>query len=182
MRLFVGIDMPAAIKDATAALIERIRPWASDAKWVPRDNLHVTLSFLGEVKEERLPELESALTKAAASVPGPIPTAPQGSGAFPSARRARVLWVGLEDEGGKLAGLAAAVTAALEPLGFLPEKRAWAAHLTLARFRVPGDARALLEEPVPGDAFEVAETTLFRSKLARPAPAYEPLRRFPLGR
>ena len=181
MRLFVGIDMPPAIKDEMAALIERLRPAAPEAKWVPRDNLHVTLSFLGEVKEERLEDLEPALAGAAGSVPGPIPTGVEGSGAFPSARRARVLWVGLEDGAGRLAALAAAVASALEPLGFPPEKRLWAAHLTLARFRVPGNAAALLETAVPALRFEVAEATLFRSRLARPAPRYEPLRLFSLG-
>ncbi len=180
MRLFVGIDMPAAVKDQMAALIEHLRPGAPDAKWVPRDNLHVTLSFLGEVREEG--EIGAAVASAAASVQGPIPTALDESGAFPSPRRARVLWVGLEDGEGRLVALANAVAAALEPLGFPREKRAWTAHLTLARFRLPGNVTAMLEEPIPGLPFEVREATLFRSKLARPAPTYEPLQSLPLGR
>lgn len=181
MRLFVGIDMPAVIKDEMAELVERLRPGSPDAKWVPRDNLHVTLSFLGEVREERVGAVESAIGEAALSQQGPIPTALDGSGAFPSPRRARVLWVGLDDRAGRLVALADAVATSLEPLGFPPEKRAWTAHLTLARLRVPGNVSALLDEAVPSPPFEVHEVTLFRSHLARPAPRYEPLLRIPLG-
>ncbi|MFY9585932.1 MAG: RNA 2',3'-cyclic phosphodiesterase [Actinomycetota bacterium] len=180
MRLFVGIDMPAAVKDEIAGLIERLRvTGVPDAKWVPRDNLHVTLSFLGEVREEG--EIGPTLADAVASVRGPIPTAFDRSGAFPLARRARVLWVGLEDGEGRLVALANAVATALEPLGFPPEKRAWTPHLSLARFRVPANVSALVTEPVPALPFEVREATLFRSRMSRPAPVYEPLRRFPLG-
>ena len=181
MRLFVGIDMPAAVKDEMAALIERLRmTGVPDAKWVPRDNLHVTLSFLGEVREEG--KIGATLADAVASVHGPIPTALAGSGAFPLARRARVLWVGLEDGEGQLAALANTVATAVEPLGFPPEKRAWSAHLTLARFRVPANVSALITEPFPALPFEVREVTLFRSRLSRPAPVYEPLQRLPLNR
>lgn len=182
MRLFAGIDMPPPVKDAMAALIEKLRPRAPDAKWVPRDNLHVTLSFLGEVPEDRLGEIGGALTEAAKAVAGPIPTAVQGSGAFPSPRRARVLWVGLEDGVGRLVKLADEVATSLEPLGFPHEKRDWTAHLTLARFRTPASVAQLLDEPVPTLPFEVPEVTLFRSRLARPAPTYEALHRFALGR
>lgn len=181
MRLFVGIDLPPAIKDELARVIDALRSGSPDPKWVPRDNLHLTLSFLGEVREERLDEIGSAVAEAAGSVPGPIATSLHGSGAFPSARRARVLWVGLRDDDGRLVRLAGAVSSSLEPLGFPKEKRAWTPHLTLARFRVPGNATALLGETIPAAAFEVPGATLFRSRLARPAPTYEALERFPLG-
>lgn len=177
----MGIDLPSKIKIDLAALIDMLRPAAPQAKWVPRDNLHLTLSFLGEVKEERLEEMRSALARAALSIPGPIETSLKESGAFPSVRRARVLWVGLADQDGRLGALAGAVASGLEPLGFAPEKRAWTPHLTLARFRVPGDASQLLGAMVPETAFAIPEATLFRSRLARPAPAYEALERFPLG-
>jgi 2'-5' RNA ligase len=93
-----------------------------------------------------------------------------------------VLWVGLEDGEGRLAALAAAVAEALRPIGFPPEKRAWAAHLTLARLRTPANVATVLDEPVPTIPFKVAEVTLFRSRLARPSPTYETLTRLPLAR
>jgi 2'-5' RNA ligase len=181
MRLFVGLALPDEIKDELAALIERMRAAAPDAKWVPRDNLHLTFSFLGEVGEERVPAIADALRGAAASVRGPIPTRLHGTGAFPSPRRARVVWVGLDDGEGRIGKLAEAVATAVEPLGYPKEKRPWTAHLTLARLRVPGNVSELLGETVAESSFNVSEVTLYRSRLARPAPHYEPLQRFPLA-
>jgi 2'-5' RNA ligase len=181
MRLFVGVDLPGEIKDALWALEERLRPQAPEAMWVPRDNNHLTMSFLGEVVEGRVPPILEALRATAMEASGPIETALDGVGAFPSDRRARVLWAGLEDGQDRLGPLARAVASALEPLGFPPEKRAWTPHLTIARFRTPGDARGLVTadlDPVP---FTVPAITLFRSHLARPAPRYEILATSGLG-
>lgn len=182
MRLFVGVDLPGEVKDALAALIERLREHAPDAKWVPRDNLHLTMSFLGEVEERRVPLILDALTDAGAGQPGWIETALHGSGAFPSPRRARVLWAGLDDADGRLASLADAVASTLEPIGFARERRAWTPHLTIARFRTPGDATAMAETPVDPIAFTVRAITLFRSRLGRPAPRYEIVATRGLGR
>jgi RNA 2',3'-cyclic 3'-phosphodiesterase len=181
VRLFVGIELPGEAKDELAGLIERLHGAAPDAKWVPRDNLHCTLSFLGEVAEERIAPIEDALGAAVADVGGPIGTSLAGIGAFPSARRARVLWAGLEDGDSALARTAERVASALEPHGFARDRRAWTPHLTLARFRVPVDATALLEAEVHALAFAISEVTLFQSRLARPSPAYTPLRRFRFG-
>jgi 2'-5' RNA ligase len=181
MRLFAGVDLPGEVKDVLSTLVERLRPDAPDAKWVPRDNLHLTMSFLGEVDEARAPEIVDALTEAAANEPGPIDTALEGTGAFPSVRRARVLWVGLEDPDGRLAALARAVAAGLEPLGFPRETRPWTPHLTIARFRAPADATSMAGARVEHMTFAVPAITLFRSRLARPSPKYEPLAARPIG-
>jgi RNA 2',3'-cyclic 3'-phosphodiesterase len=182
MRLFVGVDLPGGVKDALWALTERLREHAPDAKWVPRENLHLTMSFLGEVDESRVPPILDALTEAGAPQPGPISTVLKGAGAFPSPRRARVMWAGLTDEDGRLASLAAALASALEPLGFPKEKRTWTPHLTIARFRAPADATPMLGTEAEPIAFAVPALTLFRSRLARPAPLYEVVAMRGIGR
>lgn len=180
MRLFVAVDLPATVKDELGRVIERARPSMPDAKWVPRDNLHLTLSFLGEVAEERVDGIVEALRGAAGSL-RPFTASLAGSGAFPTKRRARVLWIGLESDQDQLPALANAVAGALEPLGFPREARAWTAHLTLARLRTPGDVSGVLPIPVEPNTIDVTAVTLFRSRLARPAPRYEPVARVPLG-
>jgi RNA 2',3'-cyclic 3'-phosphodiesterase len=181
MRLFVGVDLPGEVKDALWGVEERLRSRLPDARWVPRDNLHLTMSFLGAVADERVGVIRETLAGVAGAAPGVIPTALAQTGAFPKARRARVLWIGLIDDGGALRALAGSVASALEPLGFEAEKRPWAPHLTVARFRNTTDAASLITEPVPAVAFDVDALTLFRSRLGRPAPVYEPIERIALG-
>ncbi|HJR19354.1 MAG TPA: RNA 2',3'-cyclic phosphodiesterase, partial [Actinomycetota bacterium] len=67
MRLFVAVDLPATVKDELDRLIAALRPSIPDAKWVPRDNIHLTLSFLGEVGDERVEPIVEALRGVAAS-------------------------------------------------------------------------------------------------------------------
>jgi len=102
-------------------------------------------------------------------------------GAFPSPRRARVLWVGLDDPDRRLAAIAASLDERLAR-DFPPEKRAFAAHLTVARF----DPAVVVEDDVAGltvesRPFAVDRVVLYRSHLRRPAPVYEPLATFGLG-
>lgn len=180
MRLFVAVDLPATAKDELERVVERLRPSMPDAKWVPRDNIHLTLSFLGEVAEERIDGIVTALGDAVGSL-RPFGANLAGSGAFPSRRRARVLWAGLESDQDQLPALADAVAAALDPLGFAREARAWTAHLTLARFRTPADVSGLLPIAIEPNTVAVKDVTLFRSRLARPAPRYESVARVPLA-
>ena len=102
-------------------------------------------------------------------------------GAFPSPRRARVLWAGLDDPQARLVGLAGALDRLMER-EFPAEKRPFSAHLTVARFR----EQASLDEEALGidvasEPFPVEALTLYRSHLQRPAARYEALRSFPLG-
>ncbi len=180
MRLFVAIALPAAIKDELGALIESQRGALPTAKWVPRENLHLTLSFLGEVSEERVDAIVTALANAVAGV-APFEARLGGTGAFPTPRRARVYWAGLEAPEGRLHGVADAVAASVEPLGFPPEARAWTPHVTLARMRAPGSLTGLPAVSPDPLAFSVSEVTLFRSRLSRPAPRYQPVAGVPFG-
>jgi 2'-5' RNA ligase len=180
MRLFVALDLPDVAKDALAAVAGGVTASVPGARWVPRDNLHLTLVFLGGVDDARVPELSAALITAAKTA-APFTARLGRAGAFPSRRRARVLWIGMEDDAGALTRLAEATAAALEPLGFERERRAWTAHLTLARFRTPCDLSSSPPIEVSPLSFEVRELSLFRSRLGRPTPVYEPLARFPLG-
>ena len=118
--------------------------------------------------------------EAAASV-RPFETKLTGLGAFPARGKARVLWVGLDDRGGRMAEVAHALDAALAK-EFKPEARAFSPHLTIARSDPPlalPDGYA--ETPIEPVAFRVDRISLFRSHLRRPAPRYEPLAEFPFG-
>ncbi len=180
MRLFVAVDLPATVKDELDHAIAELRPSLPAARLVPRDNLHLTVSFLGEVGDERVAGIVAALRD---GVDGtvPFPARLAGSGAFPSARRARVLWAGLEAADDRLASVTNACIRALEPLGFPFESRPWTAHVTLARLRQPGDVTGVLPLALEPVAFQIEAVTLFRSRLGRPAPRYEAIAVIPFG-
>jgi 2'-5' RNA ligase len=181
MRLFVGFEVPAATRAAALAAVALIRERAPRARWVPEENLHVTLKFLGEVDPGLDEWVPDRIAEAAERVP-PFEVALVGLGAFRSASRARVVWAGLRDmPPGAMADAAAAVDAALAT-EFPAESRPFAAHLTLARSDPPLTLTVEdLDVALETAAWTVEHAVLFRSHLRRPAPRYEPLRRFPLG-
>ena len=180
MRLFIAVDLLDEVRRELAGVIDRLRPAAPHAKWVPPENLHLTLVFLGEVADDRLGEIELAV-RAGIAGRDPVPTSLAATGAFPRAARARVLWAGMSDEAGGLAALAESCAASMQAIGFPREARAWKPHLTLARFRDPADISRMPSAAVRPVAFAVREVTTFRSRLGRPAPRYEAVARAPLG-
>jgi 2'-5' RNA ligase len=178
LRLFVAADVPesvrALLEDATGAIRERF----PKARWVPTQNQHLTLKFLGSTWP-RLLEWVTFSVDVVAGAAEPFETRVVGLGAFPNARRARVLWAGLEDPDARFAALAASLDDALSR-EFRSEKRPFTAHLTAARFEPPVALGELLEEiDVESEPFAIDRIVLYRSHLRRPAPVYEALRTFP---
>ncbi|MCA1834609.1 MAG: RNA 2',3'-cyclic phosphodiesterase [Actinomycetota bacterium] len=179
--MFVAVDMPPAIKDAAASVIEA---WGVSApagvRWVPRENLHLTMKFLGWVADERLSDIAGAVADAVDQMVD-FSVRLGEAGAFPSARRARVLWLGLLDPAGGLVALARSLEDAFVLLGFAAEVRTFVPHLTIARLKPPSPVSVEVAVP-PTDPFVVDRVTLFESKLGRPAPTYIPLSTFPFRR
>jgi 2'-5' RNA ligase len=106
--------------------------------WVPPQNLHVTLKFLGEQPPERLTAVGAALAAPAAACQ-PFTIALKGVGAFPGVDHPRIVWIGLTEGGAEARALQESVEAALAPHGFPREERPWHPHLTIGR--VPDDRR-----------------------------------------
>jgi 2'-5' RNA ligase len=184
LRLFVAIDIPETIQRYLGDAIDTCRDVIQGAKWVDPGNLHLTLKFLGNVEEERLPAVEDALRSAVGG--GALRLSLGEAGVFPGPKRARVFWIGLEGDLPGLQRLARSIDLAMRKLRFEKEKRAFAAHVTLARLRQPGDASALLacwddlKESADKELL-VREVLLYRSVLGSTGPTYTALARLPLG-
>jgi 2'-5' RNA ligase len=160
VRAFIALRLDAAVDDAIAEFIDRLRGPRHDEsanagprdrarddgiRWVRRENFHLTLFFLGPaVARERLREVADALGAIAATTT-PFTIAARSVGAFPSPSRPQVIWVGLD--GDALVALAARVAAAVKRCGFTPERRAFTPHLTIGRIRSMRSARRL-EHPL----------------------------------
>jgi 2'-5' RNA ligase len=139
MRLFTGIDLPEDVRERLERLLMHLRP-AAHLKWSAVYNLHITLKFIGECSEEKLPQIEAALRSLTQRPP--ISMEVRGLGWFPNPRNPRVFWVAVHG-GDALQSLAHDSDDALEPLGVAKETRAFTAHLSLARIKEPTPLEAL---------------------------------------
>ena len=173
LRLFVAFDIPEEIRDSVESAVAQWRERYPRAKWVPKPNQHVTLKFLGATWP-RLVEWVRETVANAAHANEPVRTRVTGLGAFPNERRGRVLWAGLDDDGRRLARIAASLDEGLSR-EFAPEKRAFTPHLTVARFQPPVELQGLEDVRFESDPFDVDRIVLYRSHLRRPAPFYERL-------
>src|SRR5580698_9619729 len=126
MRLFTGIDLREDVRERLERLLMHLRSCAH-LKWSPVYNLHVTLKFIGDWPEDKLPELEAALRSI--SPREPIAAEVKGFGWYPNAHHPRVFWVAFQG-GDPLTALAKDIEAALGPLGIRTEERPFHAHLT----------------------------------------------------
>jgi 2'-5' RNA ligase len=188
-RLFVALDPPEPVRRRLAALAVELRRsagrHADEVRWVPPENVHLTLQFLGAVPEERVRDVE-ATVRAAAAGSRPLSLELKGAGGFPNARRPRVVWAGLAGEVVALAALVADLGRRLAPLGFAPEERPFSAHLTLGRARdgrgAPGLAGALAHAAeADGTPWRAGDVALFESHLSPKGPRYEVIARASLG-
>ena len=182
MRLFVAVDVPGRVKESLREAMVPYRDRIAGARWTSPDSWHVTLKFLGWTWPRLVGEVQRAVGEAAAAG-RPFETALTEVGAFPSPSRARVLWAGLADPEGRLAGLAGALDELLEA-HVRPEKRAFSAHLTVARVDPPANLRTLPDLvglPLGSDRFEIGELVLYRSHLSPRGARYEVIKSFDLS-
>ena len=182
VRTFVAIELPAGLRDALGSIPAAASlPAGTSVRWTPPENLHLTLRFLGDTPEEQLPPLADALDAVAAGAAS-FELELGAAGAFPEARNARVLWVGLDDADRRLRRLRNQVEAAVRGLGWKREGRRFQPHLTLARLRRPTRLPAGgWIETVPRCRFAVEEVSLVRSTLKPAGAEYDVLHRAPLA-
>jgi RNA 2',3'-cyclic 3'-phosphodiesterase len=182
LRLFVAVSVPRAQLEALDAAVAGLRADLPGARWAPLDNQHVTLKFLGSTPAELFADVAGAV-KSSADSHTPSEVALGGLGAFPSERRARVLWAGIDDPESLLTSLAASLDRAMEPLGYGIEKRPFTPHLTLARFKQPARVADVLGELDHDWAspWTVETIELYQSRLSPKGATYEALGTVPLN-
>lgn len=167
MRLFVAIDLPAELKDALASVITSLKAQGARANFTRRENMHLTLAFIGETP--RASEAIAALEGVKAL---PFRVGPEGSGCFGD-----LLWVGVRRDP-DLQRLAEKVRDALRGAGIRIDPKPFKPHITLAR-RL--DCAGKPEVEVPRVTAPVGEFVLMRSDRVDGRLVYTPVRRFPLA-
>ena len=186
-RTFCAVELPDGVKSRVAEHIKRLRDEFPRvrASWEKPEKLHVTLKFLGEIEPSRAEDLSGAAGRAAARV-GPFELTLAGAGAFPPQGPPRVLWLGIEDASGRLAGLQSSLEGECAAAGFSREPRPFNPHLTVARLRSPQGARELAdahrEASFEPQSFTVSELVVMRSELGPGGSRYTPLSHHRLGK
>jgi 2'-5' RNA ligase len=121
MRLFVGIAIVETVKSQAGRVCAEIRARIGrpgSVRWVPQDNLHLTVRFIGHVPDDRATEVLRALD--APVVAPPFDIAFAGCGRFPPRGAPRVLWMGVTRGMAPLAALHQEFNRRLTPLGYRP--------------------------------------------------------------
>ena len=134
VRTFVGIRVGRVVRRRLHALGTELKSGDPALKLPAIEDIHLTLQYLGNTPQEDIAPLGEAMAEAAEGF-GPIEVLYRGLGAFPNAERPRVLWAGIEEPDGenRIGALAKAVGRSLRSVGYRPEKRAFHAHVTVAR-------------------------------------------------
>jgi RNA 2',3'-cyclic 3'-phosphodiesterase len=182
-RLFVGVELSERVRTALGPALESMQAAArhGELRLIGPERWHLTLQFLGSVEPERVQEILAACARTAQASEG-FEIRFAGIGAFRSARAATVVWIGVQAGGAELGALAERLMAQTERLGFERERRAYRAHLTIARSKQPRDLSALLATVnVSPTAMTVDALTLFRSHPDAAGSRYEALGRLALG-
>jgi len=132
IRTFVAIPLSDEVSRKAIRLIEKLRHPGDGIKWVPTDNLHLTLKFLGEVDNTEVPAVCNVIQDVCGDRE-PFELHFAGTGGFPSLDRPRVLYAGIEDQTGSLTEIVSELDLGYADLGFKPESRDYTPHLTLGR-------------------------------------------------
>ncbi len=185
MRLFTGIPIDQRVVRNLQQVLAPMRT-AANLNWSPPENFHITSKFIGEWPENRLTEVQAALS--AIEPPGKPAIAISGFGFFPNPHHPRVLFAGVHSGPG-LTELAKRTGLALEPLGFQREETPYSPHLTLARIGDKGNRESVrtLREYISSmtnldfGSFVAESFFLFLSKPGRGGSVYTRLTAYPLG-
>jgi 2'-5' RNA ligase len=185
IRAFLAIDLPASLRPVLSWAQEELKKSGADVKWVPVGNIHITLKFFGNITDQQVGDISEAVVALAANQE-PFSLTITDAGAFPSPKSPRVVWLGVGGGLDILREFHRRLEIAFAALGFPPEDRPLAPHLTLGRVKSPEGrtalTRCLVNLPPPEAApFQVSDIVLFRSNLSPQGATYLPLKVIPLG-
>lgn len=133
LRSFIAIEIPTEIQTVilreTKNLRQILKKWL--IRWVPQENIHLTLKFLGDVSPANLDNLKDRLFQELHQIPA-FDISVRGLGAFPNPRRPRILWIGVEAPH-ELTVISQTIESVASHFGFIPEMRPFSPHLTIGR-------------------------------------------------
>jgi 2'-5' RNA ligase len=183
MRLFIASPLSAELEEFLGKVILDLKQRRGRVKWVSPKNIHLTLKFLGETREDLIDPIKKAIERTSQNH-NAVKTVINAVGAFPRPDRPRVIWAGLSENIEKLVLMASDIEDEMEKLGFPKEKRAFKSHLTLGRVK---DDSGLGELSAAVKTYAIIpqevifdKIVLFKSTLTPQGPIYDRLFEIPL--
>ncbi|MBI5119165.1 RNA 2',3'-cyclic phosphodiesterase [Candidatus Poribacteria bacterium] len=184
IRTFVAVTMAGSLHKTLGEVIDKFSSSKASVKWVEPHNAHLTLKFLGNVEEARLAEVFAACEKAAKGFK-PIDLEVRAVGCFPSMKRPRVVWLGIEKGAEAIRQLQQKVESELERIGFPREDKDFKAHLTIGRVKGQQGVQrlcGLLEEErnVFIGSMRAEKLSVMKSQPLSTGPVYTEMKAIPL--
>ena len=178
VRCFIAVEVDDPnILDGIGRAQSSLGATGANLKLVERENIHLTLKFLGDVRAGLVPEVADLVSGTSFE---PFRMALRGVGVFPNLRRPRVVWAGVTEGAGELSEVFGGLEQRLVELGFKPEGRPFSPHITIARVRSGRNRDRLVEEVLALEgtdfgAHEVRHVKLKKSVLTPRGPIYTDL-------
>lgn len=180
IRTFVAVDVSTNIRNSAFKTITRLSSNVVDYNWLEKENLHITLNFLGDVDESQIPAVCKLVENSVADF-GSFEVSVSGLGCFPKPEKPRVAWLGIVEGREELIDLNSRLADALETMRFPKDRHDYQPHLTLGRIRRGGRYSEALTQAVENgnDAFAgkmiVDQVVVYSSFLDRAGPTYTPM-------
>lgn len=186
IRSFLAFELPSEIKEIVSHAYQDMRKTPLDVRWVKPENIHLTVVFMGNVRNEHLQPIANAVGEVCQGF-GPFEIFLQGTGVFSSRRYPRVLWIGLAGNLERMSDFRDGLQSGLAPFGIKQERRRFKPHLTLGRFRKGTRTGFHLEEVLSNyqrltsGVCAVHELVMFKSDLKPGGAVYSKLKQWPLS-
>lgn len=177
IRSFLAFELPPEIREKIGEVSIELQKLTLPVRWVKVTNIHLTIIFLGYVDEDKIDDIKEKVNLVVKRF-SIFKTRLNGIGVFPNWRKPRVIWIGLGEEIERLSNLREELQTGLKVLGFKPEKRPFAPHLTIGRFKGLVDRdeelKSILDRyhDLSGDLQYLNELVLFKSDLKPDGPIY----------
>jgi len=183
MRTFIAVELREELKKKIGELQTPLKKLGADVSWVKPENVHATLKFLGEVTEDKIEKVSSGTKKALEGIKA-FNLSLKDLGCFPSIKRPRVVWIGVEKGKEELALMAKKIEQEMEAIGYPRENREFSPHLTIGRVKSPKNIEKLAEQikttNFQTEEIEIIEVVVMRSQLNPAGAIYTPLIKIPL--
>lgn len=181
IRTFVAVDVSPSIRNAASRQIKVLQGMAPGSyTWVDPENLHLTFKFLGNVRDNEVPEVCRVVQRAVNGLE-PLVATVAGLGAFPDIQRPRTIWMGITEGADELVSLQRRIDAALNALGFPLERNDFQPHITLGRIAKGAAWNPLISEHLQQQAdtalggLEIDEVVVYSSFEDRAGRTYTPM-------